>query len=150
MIRETLLGNALLLRTPAGPLLRDKASVAAQQQRIALGVEFDGVHVARIVAAAEEQRASLGRDDGILHQPPVAERVVEDQHPVGPGADAADRGREVVLRREPRTADAVVGNLLLQRGDKSHKLGALSDFGPQRRERLRGGDVWGTTHGKSF
>lgn len=150
MIRETLLGNALLLRTPAGLLLRDKASVAAQQQRVALGVELDGVHVARIVAAAEEQRATLGRDDGILHQPPVAKRVVEDQHPVGPGADAADRGREVVLRREPRTADAVVGNLLLQRGDEPHKLGALSDLGPQRRERLRGGDVWGTTHGKTF
>lgn len=90
MIRETLLGNALLLRAPAGPLLRDKASVAAQQQRVALGVELDGVHVAGIVAAAEEQRAPLGRDDGILHQPPVAERVVEDQHPVGLGADAAD------------------------------------------------------------
>ena len=53
MIRETLLGNALLLRTSAGSLLRDKAPVAAQEQRVALGVELNGIHVAGIVAAAE-------------------------------------------------------------------------------------------------
>ena len=75
-----------------------------------------------VLLLTEEQTVASQRDDRILHQPSVAERVVIDEHPVGCRTDAAQGGRERSLCCEPGPADAVAVELFFERGDVLHHL----------------------------
>ena len=68
------------------------------------------------------------RDDAVLHEPSVAERMVEDEDAPHALADAAYRGREVVFRREPRSADTVGVELFPKVRQGADNFGAGSDL----------------------
>ena len=68
-------------------------AVASQREPVGRRVVLHAVGAA-VLLLTEEQTVASQRDDRILHQPSVAERVVIDEHPVGCRTDAAQGGRE--------------------------------------------------------
>ena len=98
-----------------------KQAVASQREPVGRRVVLHAVGAA-VLLLTEEQTVASQRDDRILHQPSVAERVVIDEHPVGCRTDAAQGGRERSLCCEPGPADAVAVELFFERGDVLHHL----------------------------
>ena len=117
-------GNDGIVFLPSDAVLRNESSVTADGKRIGGSI----VDHAVAVVGAEPQTVAAQRDDAVLYDTFVAERVVENEDAPRPLADAAYRGREVVLGREPRAADAVGVELFPKVRQSADDLGAGSDL----------------------
>mgnify|MGYP007114921618 CR=1 FL=1 len=100
---ERFCGNDFVIVPAADAVLRDEAPVAADGERLGSSVVKDAV----ALVGPEPETVAAQRDDAVLYEAFVAERVVENEDAPHALADAAYRSREVVFRREPRSADTV-------------------------------------------
>ena len=121
---ERFCGDDFVVVPAADAVFGDEASVTADGERFGGRV----VDYAVAVVGPEPETVAAQRDDAVLHEPSVAERMVEDEDAPHALADAAYRGREVVFRREPRSADTVGVELFPKVRQGADNFGAGSDL----------------------
>lgn len=100
---ERFCGDDFVIVLPPDAVFGDEASITADGECLGGNI----VDHAVAVVGPEPKAVAAQRDDAVLHDTFVAERMVEDEDAPRSLADAAYRGREVVFRRKPRPADAI-------------------------------------------
>ena len=123
---------------PPDAVLRNETSVTADGKRVGGGI----VDHAVAVVGAEPKTVAAQRDDAVLYEAFVAERVVENEDAPHALADAAYRSREVVFRREPRSADTVGVELFPKVRQGADNFGAGSDLLLKGRYGRRSADAY--------
>ena len=123
-VEDARFGTDGIILLPPDAVLRNESSITADGECLGGSI----VDHAVAVVGAEPKTVAAQRDDAVLYEAFVAERVVEDEDAPRSLADAAYRGREVVFCREPRPANAVGIELFPKVRQSADNFGAGSNL----------------------